>query len=184
MAEFSPAQRAYIKKKSKYHELDVAEASDELNIVPFLDIVVNLIMFLLMSLASVAFFFQVESTLPTLGGRGRGAVTTGAELNLNVTVTNDGVIVSASGGKLAPGCQTTVTGRVMTVPIRRPGEYDWAALTSCIAIIKQRFPDESRATISADPQIEFQHVMDAMDAVRSKDSQELFPEVLLSAGVR
>ena len=43
----SPRQKAYIRKKSKVHDLDPSEASGELNIVPFLDIVVNIIMFLL-----------------------------------------------------------------------------------------------------------------------------------------
>lgn len=184
MAEFSPAQRAYIKKKSKYHELDVAEASDELNIVLFLDIVVNLIMFLLMSITTIAFFSQVEANLPTLGRGGRGQAGAEATLNLNITVAREGVIVSGSGAKLAPGCTSTATGRVITVPVRRANEYDWNGLTECVSRIKQRFPDETRVTVSADPQVEFQQVIFAMDAVRNKGSDELFPEVLLSAGVR
>lgn len=183
MPNFTPAQRAYIRKRSTPHEIDVSEAAGELNIVPFLDIVTNLIMFLLMSLTSVALFAQLEVNVPQSGpSRGGGAEQ--QALNLSVTVTREGIMVAGSGAKLAPGCTGTATGRVITVPATRPGVYNWNALTECAVKLKDRFPDETTVTVSADPQIEFQHVLSAMDAVRSRGSRELFPEPRLSAGVR
>lgn len=184
MPNFTPSQRAYIRKRSTPHEIDVSEAAGELNIVPFLDIVTNLIMFLLMSLTSVALFAQVEVSVPQSGGA-RGSGSPDQSLNLSVTVTREGIMVAGSGGKLAAGCTSTGTGRVITVPARRPGaEYDWNALTECVAKLKDRFPDETTVTMAADPQIEFQHVLSAMDAVRSRGTRELFTEPRLSAGVR
>ena len=47
MPNLSPQQRAYIRRRTRVHEPDPSELSSELNIIPFLDIVVNLIMFLL-----------------------------------------------------------------------------------------------------------------------------------------
>ena len=47
MAKLTPQQRAYIRRRTKVHDPDPSEIAGELNIVPFLDIVVNLIMFLL-----------------------------------------------------------------------------------------------------------------------------------------
>ena len=106
MAKLSPSQRAYIRKRSKYEEPGPDELDEELNIVPFLDIVINLIMFLLMITSSIAFYTQVEASLPSFsrGGVGSRAANENA-LNLNVTVTENGVIVAGSGGKLAPGCR-------------------------------------------------------------------------------
>jgi hypothetical protein len=38
--------------------------------------------------------------------------------------------------------------------------------------------------LTADPNIEYGNVVAAMDAVRSDGTTELFPDVMLSAGVR
>ena len=129
--KLTAAQRQYIRKRSKYEEPGPDELDEELNIVPFLDIVVNLIMFLLIITSTIAFYAQVEASLPTYsrGGVGRRS-TEGESLNLNVTVTEEGVIVSGSGGKLAPGCTQTQPGRVITVPLQG-NEYDWPALRAC-----------------------------------------------------
>jgi biopolymer transport protein ExbD len=177
-------QRRFVKRKTKQHELDISELDDELNIVPFLDIVINLIMFLLMTISSVAFFAQVDATLPTLGSsRGsRGAEET---LDLKVHITDEGIMMAGSRGKLAPGCHETAPGRVFAVaPTQGGADYDWAALTECAATLKTAFPNETRVTLSADPAIQYEHVIHAMDALRSRGDDDLFPEVLLSGGIR
>ncbi|MEM1417704.1 MAG: biopolymer transporter ExbD [Myxococcota bacterium] len=184
--KLTAAQRAYIKKHTAYHEPGPDEIDDELNIVPFLDIVVNLIMFLLMSISSVAFYAQVEASLPSYSRGGVGSRPNPDErpLNLNLTVVDNGFILAGSGGKLAPGCQETATGSVITVP-KTGASYDLAALRTCATRVKAEFPDEVKVTVSADPLIEYQYVVQAMDAVRENDEGEtLFDEVLLSAGVR
>ncbi|MEZ4286787.1 MAG: hypothetical protein R3A47_01280 [Polyangiales bacterium] len=70
------------------------------------------------------------------------------------------------------------------MPLRADGKHDWVALQQCVERIKSEYEDEERVTLSADPQVEYEHVIAAMDAVRGTDGQPLFPEVLLSAGVR
>ena len=184
-ARLTPRQRAYVRKRTRVPDLDPSELSDELNIVPFLDIVVNIVMFLLMSLATIAFFSQVEASLPEYrkGGVGKRASEDRA-LNLNVTVTSAGVIVSGSGGKLARGCETTAPGKVITVPTQMNGKHDWNELTTCVTRVKEQFEDETRVTVSADPEVPYDHIISAMDAVRGDDNKELFPDVLLSAGIR
>ena len=184
-ARLTPRQRAYIRKRTYQPDLDPSETSDELNIVPFLDIVMNLIMFLLMVTSAVAFFSQVSAQLPEYksGGVGKRA-SDEPSLNLNITITRQGTIVSASGGKLAPGCTTTAPGKVITVPKKATGQHDWAELTQCVTRIKKEYEDEERLTLSADPEVEYEHIINAMDAVRGDDKTPLFPEVLLSAGLR
>jgi len=176
-------QRIYVRKRTKHVDLDPSEMGGELNIIPFLDIVVNLIMFLLITTEAVLLISQIESDLPKIA-RGRGkkpAVET--PLNLNVVVTENGVIVSGSGGKLAAGCQSVSTGRDVTV-VRKGGAYDWPALTECVSHVKEKFADEDTVTVSADQQIHYEHLVAAMDAVRSKGSEDLFPNVLISVGLR
>lgn len=184
MPKLTPRQRAYVRKRSKFVELDPSEMMGELNIVPFLDIVMNLIMFLLATSEAVLLISQIESDLPKIsrgGGKPKEDVTT--PLNLNVTVTDKGVIVTGSGGKLAQGCEGIAAGEGLTVPSKK-GAYVWPELTKCVAKVKKQYEDETAVTISADPQIEYQHVVAAMDAVRNEGEDELFPDVLISVGVR
>jgi biopolymer transport protein TolR len=182
MPKFTPKQRAYVRKRSKDLDLDPSEMVGELNIIPFLDIVVNLIMFLLATTEAVLLISQIESDLPKIArGRSKGEVST--PLNLNVTVTDGGVIVSGSGGKLAPGCTGIDSGRAVTVP-KKGKEYDWAGLTECAVRVKQQYHDEHSVTVSADPQVQYEYIVAAMDAVRTRGKESLFPEVLISVGIR
>lgn len=193
--QFTPRQKAYIRKKSKHHELDPSEGSGELNIVPFLDIVVNLIMFLLTVTATIVLTSELDARLPITSRGGRGNPNPEATLNLSVTIAENGIIVAGSGGKLAPGCTTMQPGRVITVtnlPSASadpngdgfPDIYDWPGLTRCLATVKQQFPDESQVIVSADPNVEYRHLIAAMDAMRADGELPLFPEIMLSAGVR
>src|SRR4051794_10370868 len=123
MPKFTSRQRAYIRKRTQGDNLDPSQMVGELNIVPFLDIVVNLIMFLLATTEAVLVISQIESDLPKIAkGRSRGGDVT-TPLNLNVTVTEGGVIVSGSGGKLGRGCTGIDTSRELTVP-KKGAAYD------------------------------------------------------------
>jgi len=104
-------------------------------------------------------------------------------LNLSVTLTTEGIVVAGSGAKLAPGCTSTAEGRVITVP-RTASGYDWDALTACAARVKARFGSETQVIVGADPTIHYEHMIRAMDALRNQGTNELFPNVMLSAGVR
>lgn len=193
--EFTTRQKAYIRKRTRIHELDPSEAAGELNIVPFLDIVTNIITFLLATTAAVLTTMQLEAHLPTLSrGRGRGT-DTGSSLNLSVTISEEGIIVAGSGGKLAPGCTNMQSGRVITVPLlpnpaidanndSLPDVYDWPALTRCLGVVHTNFSEERQAILTADPNVEYRHLVRAMDAIRTDGTVELFPDIMLSGGVR
>ncbi len=191
----SPRQKAYVRKKTKVHDPDPSEVAGELNIVPFLDIVVNIIMFLLTLTAYIVATAELDARLPTLGRGGRGGVQQAPSLNLSVTIAEVGIIVAGSGGKLAPGCTQMQQGRVITVSNLpnpqadadgdgMPDVYDWRGLTRCLVTVKGQFPDEDQVILSADPNVEYRHLIAAMDAIRADGELPLFPNVLLSAGVR
>jgi biopolymer transport protein TolR len=182
--KFTARQQTYIRKRTKIHELDPSETAGELNIVPFLDIVTNIIMFLLATTAYVLTTCELDAHLPTIGRGGGGGDAPQATLNLSVTVTERGIIVAGSGGKLQPGCAATGTGNIITVPRQADGTFEWAALTRCLVVVHGGFPDEHQVILTADPNIEYGNIISAMDAVRSDGTTELFPDVMLSAGVR
>ena len=164
----STRQRQYIRKHTKPHELDPSEQVGELNIVPLLDVLINTIVFLIMASTALAFFSQIEAQLPKYGkGRGSRGAKDEPTLNLSVTITDNGVIVTGSGDKLAPGCETTTGGRVVTVPKTGNG-FDWPGLTECVSRIKKKFPDETQVIVSADPLIEYIDVVGAMDSLRKE----------------
>ena len=66
--------------------------------------------------------------------------------------------------------------------------YDTAALTRKIVEVKDSFPDERRIIIAAEPDIEYEAIIDVMDATRDvkekgDEIRPLFDEVVLSPGV-
>ncbi len=99
-------------------------------------------------------------------------------------MTERGIIVAGSGGKLQPGCHATGTGNIITVNRRADQTFDWDSLTQCLVVVHGQFPDEHQVILTADPNIEYGNIVAAMDAVRSDGTTELFPDVMLSAGVR
>jgi biopolymer transport protein ExbD len=50
--------------------------------------------------------------------------------------------------------------------------------------VKQQYHNEHSVTVSADPEVQYEYVVAAMDAVRNRGKEPLFPEVMISVGVR
>jgi len=173
--KLSAAQRSKIRRLSQPKEHAPDEAGGELNIVPFLDIITNVLMFVLATI-SVTFTATID-TYPPRAGSGARAPTT-PTLGLTILVVPDGFSLKARGGNVAPGCNDTGPG--VAIP-KKEGDYDYAALKACATKLKAaapEFKDEMGVTISANPPIPYQVVISTMDAVRKNDSgEELFPEV-------
>ncbi len=171
--KLTPSQRRYIRRKSRAPESDPAAESDELNIVPFLDVVVNLIMFLLLTMTAVLTVAEVRAQLPSYGpGEPQWSAT--------VVLTEGGVVVSDGQGTVAPGCDDYGSGPTIA---NVGGEPDWLALRACAEKLHAAHPDSERVTIAADPMIPLAQVIRAMDAVRGANDS-LFSDVKLAAGVR
>jgi len=130
----------------------------------------NVVLFVLGTLA-VTFTATID-TKPAMAGV-RPAAT--ESLALTVVVVADGFAVKARGGNVAPGCAGVGPG--IAVPKRDAATYDFAALATCAARLKQTAPDERSVTIGANPEIPYQVVVSAFDALRT---DELFPEVSLA----
>jgi biopolymer transport protein ExbD len=174
----SAAQRSKIRRLSQPKEPEAGEESGELNIVPYLDIITNVLVFVLASV-SVTFLTQLDTSPPAISGKTKAAENKEA-LNLTVLVTDEGVAFKTSFGGIATGC--TGTGRGITVPTKgEKKDYDFAAITACARQLKSqagngRFEEETQVTITASRDIEYKHLVAVLDAIRADEQGELFPE--------
>jgi biopolymer transport protein ExbD len=174
--KLSTQQRSKVRRLSQPKELAADEEGGELNIVPFLDIIMNVLMFVLATV-SVSFTATMDTNLGGLGGRTSRPPTT-PTLGLTVMIVGEGFSLKAAGGNVAPGCNGPGVG--LAVP-RTGADYDFAALSACAFKLKHASPDfltETHVAISANPNIAYQVVISTMDALRTADNgEELFPEV-------
>jgi biopolymer transport protein TolR len=173
----SAAQRSRIRRLSAPKEPEAGDEAGELNVVPYLDIITNIMMFVLASV-SVSFIGSIDTTPPAIGGNRVRADVSSKALNLAVFVTGQGLTLKTSGGSVAPGCQDYGSG--ITLPRLANGEHDLRGLTACAKHLKgasASFKDETQVTITSNPDTDYKVVIDVMDSLRSDGEDELFPEV-------
>ena len=173
MDDLSAAQRAKIRRESAPDPADES-SSGELNVVPFLDIITNVMMFVLATVAVT--FAATTDVAPPRATPARGAAP--PPLGLSVLVVDDGFSVKARGGNVAPGCAETGAGLAVG---KVDGRYDFAALHRCAEKLKAEArdgTDERSVTIAANPGVRYETVIATMDAVReTDDGAQLFPDV-------
>jgi biopolymer transport protein ExbD len=161
----SAAQRSKVRRLSQPRELAPDEEGGELNIVPFLDIIVNILIFMLATVA-VTFTASIETTPPASRGSGVRSEVQSEALNLTIFIVNDGFSLKASGGNIAPGCQGVGPG--ITIQ-SKGGKYDYESLTVCATRLKNASPDfadENQFYIVANPGTDYQTVIEVIDAMR------------------
>jgi biopolymer transport protein TolR len=170
---------------------ELTEESGELNLIPYLDIVVNVVMFLLVTISFSAVMGNINVNTPTTATVSPGDQKEDQpkqDLNLTVSISERGFTIAASGGVLYEGWTwgpeglVQSTTNVPTIPMKG-ADYDYGRLTEQMALIKSKYPDELRVIVNANPQITYDKVVGAMDAIRNEGPKVLFPEVLLAAGV-
>src|SRR5258706_11182867 len=102
--ELTAAQRSKVRRLSQPRELSPDEEGGELNIVPFLDIIMNILIFVLATVA-VTFTATIDTQPPASKSSGVRSEVPSEALNLTVLVAGEGFSLKASGGNIAPGCQ-------------------------------------------------------------------------------
>ena len=180
--KLSASQRSRIRRLSAPKELAPDEEGGELNIIPFLDIITNVLMFVLASVA-VTFTATIDTFPPKAGGAGARPPTT-PTLGLTVLIVPEGFSLKARGGNVAPGCNDTGPGLAVGKAANSAGaqDYDYVTLNQCVKKLKglsPDFKDENSVTISANPNIPYQAIIGTIDAVRKDNvtGDELFPDV-------
>ncbi|HZF47960.1 MAG TPA: biopolymer transporter ExbD [Polyangiaceae bacterium] len=176
-APLSAAQRSKIRRLSQPKEPDVGEEAGELNVVPYLDIITNVMIFVLASV-SVTFVTSIDTEPPAIGGGKVRSEMSSKALNLSAFITNQGISLKTSGGNIAPGCKGAGTG--ITIPKLPDDKHDFKSLTTCARDLKRSNPDfseETQVTITANPNIEYHVVIGVMDSLRRDGEETLFPDV-------
>src|ERR1700722_15621178 len=139
--KLSAQQRSKIRRLSEPKELAPDEEGGELNIVPFLDIITNVLMFVLATVA-VTFTATIDTFPPKAGGAGARPPTT-PTLGLTVLIVPEGFSLKARGGNVAPGCNDTGPGLAVSKTSNSQGQqdYDYATLNQCVKKLKNLSPD-------------------------------------------
>ncbi len=181
--------RSAVKRRLEQIEQEELEGG-EINLIPYLDIVTNLMLFLLASISAGLVLGQINTTLPDRGPKPTDMSADGGKpedekpLGLIVTVTKKEIIVwstpprNAEGTlqqpratlrKLAPIVDDK-TGEVDPVPV-----YDYKGLNDAMYEIsarrwkgKARVYGTYRVTLQADDAIPYEAIIRTMDALRCK----------------
>jgi biopolymer transport protein ExbD len=144
------------------------EHTGELNIVPYLDVVVNLVMFMLLSMTGLITLGVLNVSAPKIGGEAAAAANAAEnqpKLLLTVAIGREGFFVAGAGGVLGAEPATPDATRPPTIPLRE-GKYDYASLTEQMKKIKEQFPNETAVILSADPDVVYDVLIQTMDACR------------------
>jgi len=123
----------------------------ELLLVPMIDIFVVLVTFLLMT-AVFSRITILELDLPSSASK---AVTTPA-FRLEVIVRQQGLELTNGSALIA---------RIPNLD----GEYDLKSLSTLALSLKRDYPDASAASVLLEPEIEYDHLIQVMDAIRTAE---------------
>lgn len=148
-----------------------AEESGELNLIPYLDVVTTLVIFLVFTFQVVIEFRLIELLPPAYSAAARNPSETPDEppVTLTLIITSEGYRIVTNRPELG----------TEEVPLRS-GEYDNAKLTQVLLDVKTKLELGESLILTASDDIEYKVVVSAMDAARQFEGKLLFPDVLLA----
>ena len=122
----------------------------ELDVTTFLNLMVVLVPFLLIT-AVFSRITIVELSLPSSAG---GPAPIDSSFRMEVIVRGDGLELSNGSSVIA------------TIP-KLDDEYDLETLSGLVMSLKRDHPNDDSASVLLEPNIEYDHLIQVMDAVRS-----------------
>jgi len=178
----------------------IPEEVKDVNIMPLMNIIMLLIPFLIMSTEFIKIGL-INVAAPKIGGAPSQADNQNKPkkkpLNLTVQGSEKGLTVMAYNQKMPQGCnladlKNPGVKKFPTIKKNENNKHNYKELTKCLVKIKSQNLDEARLIIMADPEIPYHVIIKLMDASREspdaktitkKERDNLFPEVVISAGV-
>ena len=198
-------------RKIREQAEEMAEEGGELNLVPYLDIVTNIIMFLLATITFAAALGDINVSSPTTASsaqlQNQPPPEPKNELNLTVSVSDKGFTIAASGAVLYQGQTIEASGNISPAPAgatlptipKKGADFDYDGLAKLMAQIKATptAKNETKVIVNANPDIVYDVIVQVLDACRGKamavadpdhpgkmmEGYERFGDVLLSAGL-
>jgi biopolymer transport protein ExbD len=158
-----------LRKRAKAESFDT-DIMRVLNLIPMMDILTVLVIFLLIT-AVFTHITIMELNIPTRAG--------GSAVNVpNFSIE---VIVRKAGLEIANGSSVEAA-----IP-KKDDKYDLEMLSKMLTRLKAQYPQKEDATVLVEPDIQYDHLVQIMDAVRGADVREegsgemgkivLFPKV-------
>ena len=159
----------------RYRDRPKAESFDTdimrvLNLIPMMDILTVLVIFLLIT-AVFTHITIMELNIPTRAG----------ESAVNVPNFSIEVIVRKAGLEIANGSSVEAA-----IP-KKDDKYDLEMLSKMLTRLKAQYPEKEDATVLVEPDIQYDYLVQIMDAIRGGDVREegsgemrkivLFPKV-------
>lgn len=153
----------------------------ELNLIPYMDIMVNLIIFLLFSMTSFIEMKIINVSVPAID---QGDNLTGED----ETPPPDQRLAVVLGIIHKRGFLISLNGQFMEgTPVGEPtvkclpnGNYDFDRLQERLNEVKKKAPRLTALTIVPDKAVDYSTLVKTMDQIRrDKDGKVLFPDVLL-----
>lgn len=144
------------KKRTEPFETDIMEL---LNLTPMMDVFTVLVVFLLIT-AVFTSIAVMDLSVPTSAG---GAASIKPDFAIEVIVRKAGLEIA--NGKAVEAAFP-----------KKDGKYDLQKLSELLAALKAKYPEKEDATVLMEPKIEYDHLVQVMDAVRGGDAP-LFPTI-------
>ncbi len=141
-----------------------------LDLVPIMNLVTILIPFLLMSTHFVGLSI-VDVTMPAIGPDEIEEEPV-ERLSLKILITEDGYTVASDSQEIGEDGELSV----------QLTEGGTDALHDLLADIKRDWPDEDMVVLVPDPDTSYDLIIRTMDAARSVDNEDLFPNVIIAGG--
>jgi len=151
--------------------------SEELNLVPYLDIMVNLIMFLITITAYIVEMKQQTVLAPGGGpcvGENCPPVDEKPKVYLTISVLNQGFAVLSSDAAAVPGFMEDKLAN---------GDYPYGRLQKHLREYKETYELANNVILAADSQVPYKVIMTTIDASREDGAGELFPGVTFGVAV-
>ena len=136
----------------QHHYRRRARETAELDMTTFLNLMVVLVPFLLIT-AVFSRITIVELSLPSSAG---GTAPSEPSFRVEVIVRNEGLEISNGSAVIA------------TIP-KVEDEYDLERLSDYVLSLKRDHPDTDDASVLLEPDIEYDHLIQVMDVVRSAE---------------
>jgi biopolymer transport protein ExbD len=150
--------------RRQHHYRRVKPQPSELDMTTFLNLMVVLVPFLLIT-AVFSRITIVELNLPSAAG---AAASDEVPFRMEVIVREQGLEITNGKSTIA------------AIP-KVEEEYDLATLTKMVTSLKRDHPDSDDASVLLEPSIEYDHLIQVMDAVRSTSLTDLDPEAAKEA---
>ena len=123
-----------------------------LNLTPMIDVLTVLVIFLLVT----AVFLSITIMELSIPASDAGPAAGKQDIAIEVIIRRTGLQIS-SGSRV-----------VATIP-KKDGAYDIETLSRLLVRLKEQYPGKQDATVLTEPAIEYDHLIQVMDAVRVAD---------------